>query len=110
MPKAQAIPEQLRPEIERRILVEKQMLTDVPHWLAGRGYICQEKTLRRRYQEWGISRRGLGNDPVMVEYINKQFHTTLNDDETIASHLSASGYSVTASTVARVRLAKGWRH
>jgi hypothetical protein len=45
-----------------------------------------------------------------VEYINKKFHTTLDDDETIANHLSTSGYSVTASTVARVRLAKGWRH
>ena len=61
----QAIPEQLRLEIERRILTDKQTHHDVLQWLAEQGlqgYICQIRTLRRRCQEWGISRRGVTED------------------------------------------------
>jgi hypothetical protein len=104
------IPHELRPEIERRILVEKQTHRDVLHWLAGQGYICEEKTLRRRCKEWGITRQGVGDDPAVVEYINKQFHTTLNDDETIASQLTGLGYLIIATRVKVVRLAHGWRY
>jgi hypothetical protein len=104
------IPDELRLEIERRILVEKQTHRDVLNWLARKGYICEEKTLRRRCKKWGITRQGVDDDPTMVDYINRQFHTTLNDDETIASHLIGLDYSITVTRVKVVRLAHGWRH
>jgi hypothetical protein len=46
----------------------------------------------------------------MVGYIDSQFHTTLNDDSTIASQIESRGYPITASAVQRTRLAYGWRH
>jgi hypothetical protein len=110
MVRPQVIPEQLRLEIERRILTERQSHQDVLRWLAGQGYICQRLTLLRRCKEWGISRRGVTEDPFIVEYINSQFHTTLNDDSTIASQLNSQGYSITASGVKELRLTKSWRH
>jgi hypothetical protein len=48
MPRAQAIPDQLRPEIERRILVNKQSHLEVLQWLAGEGYVCVPLTLKRK--------------------------------------------------------------
>jgi hypothetical protein len=70
MVRAQAIPEHLRPEIERRILVEKQPQRDILQWLANQGYVCQAMTLKRRCKQWGITRRGLGVDPAVVSHIN----------------------------------------
>jgi hypothetical protein len=88
MPRAQAIPDQLRPEIERRILVDKQSHSEVLQWLAGEGYACVPLTLKRKLKEWGISRRGLAAKPFVVGYIDGQFHTTLDDDKTIATQLN----------------------
>jgi hypothetical protein len=110
MVRPQAIPDNMRAEIERRIMIEKQSHKDVLHWLAGEGYICQPLTLRRRCKEWGITRRGLSAEPAVVSHINTQFHTTFDDDKTIASQLNTLGYPTTASTVKDIRLANGWRH
>jgi hypothetical protein len=110
MPRSQAIPQHLRPEIERRILQERQTHRDVLHLLAGEGYICQKRSLIRRCNEWGISRRGAGDDPVVLEYIDNQFHITLDNDEKIAGQLATLGHSVIASRVKDLRLANGWRH
>jgi hypothetical protein len=107
MPREQAIPEQLRPEIERRILDEKQTHSEVLQWLAAKGYTCMPLTLKRQYQKWEISRRGVAANPFVVSYIDSQFHTTLNDDSTIASQLESRGYPITASTIQRIRLAYG---
>jgi hypothetical protein len=65
------IPDELRAEIERQILVEKQTHREVLNWLARHGHICEEKTLRRRCKEWGIIRQGVDDDPAVVKYINK---------------------------------------
>jgi hypothetical protein len=99
MVRQQAIPHELRAEIEHRILVEKQTHRDILHWLAGQGHICEASTLKRRCKEWGITRQGVGDDPIMVEYINKQFHITLNDDKTIAGQLAGFGYLVITKRV-----------
>jgi hypothetical protein len=56
MPREQAIPEQLRPEIERRILDEKQTHSEVLQWLTAEGYTCVPLKLKRQCQKWGISR------------------------------------------------------
>jgi hypothetical protein len=110
MPRAQAIPDQLRPEIERRILVDKQSHVEVLQWLAGEGYVCVPFTLKRKLKQWGISRQGLAAEPFVVGYINNQFHTTLDNDNTIATQLNTRGYPITASGVKEIRLTNGWRH
>jgi hypothetical protein len=110
MPRPQVIPDQLRPEIERRILTENQSQVDVLHWLAGQGYICQQRTLIRRCKEWGISRRGAGDDLTVLEYIDNQFHITLDNDEKIARQLNALGHLVIAFKVKNLRLANSWRY
>jgi hypothetical protein len=46
----------------------------------------------------------------VVGYIDSQFHTTLDDDQTIAMQLNSRGYPVTASDGKEIRLANGWRH
>ena len=110
MVRPQAIPEHVRPEIERRIMVEKQSQQDILYWLADQGYTYKASTLKRRCKQWGISRRGLSTDPAVLDYINSQFHTTLDDDATIARGLNERGFPVTASTVKDMRLANGWRY
>jgi hypothetical protein len=110
MPPPQVIPDELRAEIERRIVTEKQTHADVLHWLAGEGYICQQRTLIRRCKEWGISRRGVGDDPAVLDLINNQFHTTLDTDDKIATNLATFGYSLSARKVKDIRLANDWRH
>jgi hypothetical protein len=51
MVRPQAVPDHLKDEIERRIMVEKQTHKDVLHWLATQGYICQLPTLKRRCKQ-----------------------------------------------------------
>jgi hypothetical protein len=46
----------------------------------------------------------------VVGYIDGQFHTTLDDDKTIATQLNTQGYPITASGVKKIRLDNGWRH
>jgi hypothetical protein len=70
MPPPQAIPEELRAEVERRIMTEKQPHSQVLEWLANEGYPCSAPTLKRQCQKWGISRRGLAADPFVVGYID----------------------------------------
>jgi hypothetical protein len=110
MPRSQAIPDQLRPELERRIITEKQPHSEILQWLATEGYICTSRTLIRQCQKWRISRRGVAADPFVVGYIDSQFHTTLDDDNTIVTQLNNQGYPITASVVKEVRLANNWRH
>jgi hypothetical protein len=109
MPNPQAIPDDLRGELEHRIMVEKQPYRRILQWLAGEGHICTYRTLIRQCQRWAISRRGLASDPDVVGYINHQFHTTLNNDNAIATALNHEGHPITPSGVKEIRLSHGWR-
>jgi hypothetical protein len=48
MPNPQVIPDELRGDIERRIMVEKQSYRQILQWLAGKGYIYIYRTLTRQ--------------------------------------------------------------
>jgi hypothetical protein len=84
--------------------VEKQTHKDILHWLATQGYICQLPTLECRCKQWGFTRRGLSTEP------DARFHTTFDNDQTIAEQLNTLGYPITGATVKNTRLANGWRH
>ena len=68
------------------------------------GYICQLPTLERRCKQWVFTRRGLSTEP------DARFHTTFDNDQTIAKQLNTFGYPITGATVKNTRLANGWRH
>jgi hypothetical protein len=108
MPRAQAIPDQLRPDLERLILTEKQPHSVVLNWLAEQGIVCQARTLRDYCKRWNLS-HPVASEAV-VSFIDTQFHTTLNDDATIARELNDRGFPVSARQVRSIRTAKGWKH
>jgi hypothetical protein len=109
MPRPQAIPDQLRPDLERLILLEKQPHSAVLDWLATKGVVCQSRTLKAYCQRWNITRQVRFSDAV-VSLIDTEFHTTLHDDATIARRLTDQGFSISARQVRSVRTAKGWKH
>jgi len=82
-------------EIKRRIMVENQTHKDVLHWLATQGYTCKLPTLERWRKQWGFTRRGLSTEPAVVAYIDARFHSTFDNDETIAEQLNILGYPIT---------------
>ena len=107
MPRAQAIPTQMRADIEHLIIIEKQSHSAVLNWLATRGVHCDARTLKRYCRKWNISRQA---PEEVVSFIDTEFHTTLHDDSTIARHLNERGFSVSARQVRRIRTAQGWKH
>src|SRR4051812_28120940 len=107
MPRAQAIPDHLRADLERLIIVEEQPHSAVLDWLVTKGVICQARTLKAYCKKWHISRQA---PEAVVSFIDTEFHTTLHDDATIARQLNERGFHVSARQVRRIRTAKGWRH
>ena len=87
MVRPQAIPDHLRLDLERLILTEKQPQSAILNWLARQGIPCSERTLRVYCQKWGIVRRGFISNSTVVSFIDREFHTTLHDDTTIARQL-----------------------
>jgi hypothetical protein len=109
MPKPQLIPDELRLDLERLILVEKQPHSVVLNWLAEKGVICQARTLKAYCKKWNISRHVAFSDTV-VSFIDTAFHTTLHSDTMIARQLNDQGFPISARQVRSVRTAKGWKH
>ena len=110
MVRPQAIPDHLRPDLERLILTEKQPQSAILNWLARQGIPCSERTLRVYCQKWGIARRGFISNSTVVSFIEREFHTTLHDDTTIARQLGDQGFPITVRQVTEIRLKKGWKH
>jgi hypothetical protein len=95
MPKPQLIPDQLRPDLERLILIEKQPHSVVLDWLAGKGVICQARTLKAYCKKWNITRHVAFSDAV-ISFIDNAFHTTLHSDTMIARQLNDQGFLISA--------------
>jgi hypothetical protein len=57
----------------------------------------------------GVSRRGAAADEKTVEQVYWRFHTTTEDDTTIAKKLSSEGLSITARQIKDLRLQRHWR-
>jgi hypothetical protein len=65
--------------------------------------------LKARCKEWGLNRRGDAANPDLLERLCHRFHTTTEDDSTLATKLGEEGLSITARQVKRLRLKHGWR-
>ena len=56
-----------------------------------------------------VFRRDASTDLTFSTRVRDRFHTTTEDDSTIATTLSAEGSYISARQVKRLRLANGWR-
>lgn len=108
MPRAPAIPDHLRADLERLIITKKQPHSVVLNWLAEQRVVYQARTLRDYCKRWSLS-HPVASEAVVC-FIDTQFHTTLNDDAAIARELNDRGFPVSARQVRRIRTAKGWKH
>jgi hypothetical protein len=57
----------------------------------------------------GVTHRNATEDPILVERVHDRFHTTTEDNPTIAANLCAEGLSISARQVKTLRLTEGWR-
>lgn len=101
--------ERFRGEIEKRLLLNHHTQKEVVDWLQKEGVSITISILKNRCKDWGFSRRGASTDPTILNRVRDRFHTTTEDDSTIATTLSAEGSYVSARQVKRLRLANGWR-
>src|SRR5436190_52196 len=72
-------------------------------WLGTRGVSLTVGQLKQQCKTWGVSRRGAAADERTVEQIYRRFHTTTEDDETIAKELSSEGLSITPRQIKDLR-------
>ena len=93
-----------RPQIEKKLLVEHHTQKDVVGWLESQGISLTVSQLKQQYKNWGINRRGAAADEKTVEQVYWRFHTTTEDDATIAKKLSIKGLSITARQIKDFRL------
>jgi hypothetical protein len=101
--------DRFRPQIEKKLLVEHRTQKDVVTWLGTRGISLTVGRLKQQCKPWGVSRRGAAADERTVEQVHRRFHTTTEDDATIAKKLSSEGLSITARQIKDLRLQRHWR-
>jgi hypothetical protein len=109
MPRTAVDLSKFRTQIERRLLIHHHTQKDVLNWLKTVGVSVTIDQLKARCKEWGFSRRGATTDPAVLEQVHDRFHTTTEDDSTIATKLGAQGLSISARQVKELRLQHGWR-
>ena len=81
-----------RPEIERRILDQKQTHQQVCDWLATQGIQIAPRTLKTHCKKWGVSRRAAPATQELADEVRQRFRHTLDSDTTIASDLNSAGF------------------
>jgi hypothetical protein len=109
MPRSAVDIDRFRPQIEKKLLVEHRTQKDVVTWLGTRGISLTVGQLKQQCKTWGVSRRGAAADERTVEQVYQRFHTTTEDDATIAKKLSNEGLSITARQIKDLRLQRHWR-
>ena len=69
------------------------------------------KTLSRRLKDWNASRYTQLSSikPILVPAIDAAFHTTQDNDDTIARNLTDQGMSISSREVKKIRLENDWR-
>ena len=98
-----------RDELEQLYLADGYTHEQLVQWLAGQGLVVASRTLKKRFKDWGITRRQAALTPAALETISHLFHTTTDDDNAIARALTAQGIAVSAGQVQQTRLTHGWR-
>jgi hypothetical protein len=100
MPRSAVDIDRFRPQIEKKLLVEHRTQKDVVNWLGTQGISLTVGQLKQQCKNWGVSRRGAAADEKTVEQVYLRFHTTTEDDTTIAKKLSSEGLSDLPYTLA----------
>jgi hypothetical protein len=95
--------EPYRAAIEQRLLIDHQSHSEVVAWLEKEGVTIAPRTLRRRCNEWGVTRRALTSDVAATAQVEQQYFSTHASDEAIAATLNAQGLHLSAIQVRRAR-------
>jgi hypothetical protein len=99
-----------RDDLEELYLTAGYTHRQLRDWLVDQYEVnVSERTLKLRFKEWGLTRRGSALTPDAVESIFTLFHTTTDNDEEIARALTAQGIAASPPQVKEVRLSRGWR-
>jgi hypothetical protein len=98
-----------RDELQDLYLINGYTHQQLIHWLADQGLVVAPRTLKKRFKDWGITRRQAALTAAALETISHLFHTTTDDDDAIARTFTAQGTSVSARQVQQARLTHGWR-
>ena len=73
-----------------------------------KGSSSPPRTLKNRFKDWGITRRQAALTPAALETVSQLFHTTTDDDDTIA-HTLTTGHCSFSSTGPRSSPSACWR-
>ena len=110
MPRPRIEIDEFREEIGQR-LFDKQTHAQIAQALEEKeGISITARFIKDRCKEWGLSYRGLSSNATVLASISQEFHTTTNNDESIASTLNAHGLPISSRQVEAGRLSNGWRH
>lgn len=109
MPRTAVDIDRFREENEKRLLLNHHTQKEVVDWLQAEGVSITVPILKKRCKDCGFSRRDASTDLTILNRVRDRFHTTTEDDSTIATTLSAEGSHISARQVKRLRLASGWR-
>ena len=87
-----------RAELEELYLTDGYTHQQLVYWLADRGLVVAPRTLKKRFKDWGITRRATIT-PGALETISHLFHTITDDDDAITRTLTAQGTAVSTRQV-----------
>jgi DNA-directed RNA polymerase specialized sigma54-like protein len=100
MPRPRVDLDPWRDEIERRI-AQKHTHRQILGWLAGEGVVVSKNTFSSQMVAWDASRRTrtAGTNAMLIEAVEREFHTTNHSDQMIADNITAQGISTTRNQV-----------
>jgi hypothetical protein len=84
-----------RPSSFERLFAAGYTQQQLVQWLADEHDVAVvDRTMRRRLKEWGLVRNEVACTPTALDSIKNLFHTTTDDDATIAHVLNDQGIQV----------------
>ena len=97
-------------EIERRIAAGESQ-NQVREWLATEGISIGRNTISKRIVDWKIGHLSTTSafNPTLISAVEEAFHTTGDDDQTIAQDINTQGIATTSNQVKSIRLAHNWQ-
>jgi hypothetical protein len=97
MPRPRIEIDEFREEIRQRLFSGKQTHAQIAQALEEeKGISVTARFIKDRCKEWGFSRSGLSSNATVLATVSQEFHTTTNNDESIASILNAHGLPISS--------------
>lgn len=102
--------DQYQDEIEHQISIGNSQ-TQILTWLAAKNIGISRNTLSRRLNEWNVNRysQTASVNATLVSAVKEVFHTTDQNNDTIAQNIINQGISTSSRQVKKVRLEHDWQ-